>query len=200
VNQVRHLAGLMVATLAATGCSLISNRDVDKCAALAVRQDSAFDAAGASALAGTYQLIMISEASNEFSHSVRGPLELLTANLPAAASTDGEAGSPVLWGSAQLPKRDVTIPWVYDPSSRDASRPGLLVHANGDIDLGGKRATGQPGVSMHIESVAEGGFGGTWTSVPDAPLPLNAKGDPLPTPHGRFCALRRGVTQPKSRP
>lgn len=201
MNHARTATGLLVAiaTLTSSSCVLWRNRDVDKCAQFAVRRDSAFDATRASALAGGYQLIMISEASNEFSHSVRGPLRIFAANVPAGAKVarlNGHVETPVLWGAAELPKHDVTIPWVYDPSSRDPNRPGLLFYADGDVDLGGKRENGEPAVAMHVESVAQGGFGGTWTSVPDAPLPVNTNGDPLPTPHGRFCALRTGVTQP----
>jgi hypothetical protein len=196
VNHVRSAARLFIVVLATAGCSLLRNRDVDNCASFAVRPDSAFDSTSASGLVGRYQLIMISESANEFSHSVRGPLELFAVSGAAGASgpttsADRRAGSSLLWGTAQLPPKGIAIPWTYDPSSRDPNRPGLLLHANGDIDLGGRRDNGAPGVSMHIESVSRNGFGGTWTGLPDTALPINAKGDPLPAPHGRFCALRR---------
>ncbi|HEY4305165.1 MAG TPA: hypothetical protein VGM82_11890 [Gemmatimonadaceae bacterium] len=132
---------------------------------------------------------MISETPNEFSHSTHGPLEISAVN--GAPTTNRQSGPALLSGFTQLSTKGITIPWTYDPSSRDAARPGLLVHANGDVDLGGTRDNGVPGVSMHIESVTHDGFGGSWTSVPNSALPVNAELDPIPTPHGRFCALRK---------
>jgi hypothetical protein len=196
VNHRRSAAALLTATLFATGCSWWRKRDVESCASLATRPDALFDSTSAASLVGRYQLVMISESSSEFSHSDRGPLELFALDASrggtAAAASGRRPDSPVLWGAANLTPHEITIPWVYDPSSRDAARPGLLVHANGDVDLGGRRADGTPGVSMHIESVGRDGIGGTWTSVTDGPIPVDAHGNPLPVPHGRFCALRRG--------
>jgi hypothetical protein len=197
VNHRRSTALLLIASVFATSCSWWSKRDVQTCADVAARPDAPFDSTNAASLAGRYQLVVISESSNQFSHSDRGPLELFATN--ATGSTAGQAaspgrspGSPLLWGAADMTPHEITIPWVYNPSSRDPNRPGLRVYANGDVDLGGRHEDGTPGVSMHIESVARDGFGGTWTSVPEGTLPIDANGKPLPVPHGRFCALRRG--------
>lgn len=189
VRNRRTAFVLLAATLFATDCAWWRKRDVESCAKFAAGRDMPFDSTAASALAGRYQLVMISESSSEFSHSDRGPLELFAANATGAAQA---GGSQVLWGAADLTPHEITIPWTYDPSSRDASRPGLRVYANGDADLGGRRDNGTPGVSMHIESVSRDGFGGTWTSVPEAGLPIDDNGKLVAVPHGRFCALRRG--------
>jgi hypothetical protein len=183
--------------LFATGCSWWTKRDVDSCASLAARPDGPFDSTTAGSLVGRYQLVLISESSNQFSKSDRGPLELFATDASHRAAPDGGSsrvspGSALLWGTASLTPHEITVPWVYDPSSRDPERPGLRIYANGDADLGGRRENGNPGVSMHIESVARDGLTGTWTSVPGGELPTDAKGKPLPVSHGRFCALRRG--------
>lgn len=194
MNHRRSAALLLTATFFITSCAWWRKRDVQTCADFATRPDAPFDSTSAASLAGRYQLVMISESSNQFSHSDRGPLELFAAGgtTAAPASSGRQPGSQLLWGAADLTPHEITIPWVYDPSSRDPNRPGLRVFANGDADLGGRRDDGTPGVSMHIESVARDGFGGTWTSVPEGVLPVDQNGKPLPVPHGRFCAVRRG--------
>lgn len=197
MNHRRSIAVLLTASLFATSCSWWRKRDVQSCAEFATRPDAPFDSTNAGALVGRYQLVMISESSKDFSHSDRGPLELFAADATRgtaapAVGSGGPPGPPLLWGAADLTPHEITIPWVYNPSSRDQNRPGLRVYANGDADLGGRRDDGTAGVSMHLESVARDGFGGTWTSVPETGLPVDARGNPLPVPHGRFCALRRG--------
>jgi len=189
VTYRRSAVLLLTATLFATDCAWWRKRDVETCAKFASRPDAPFDSTTAGALAGQYQLVMISESASEFSHSDRGPLALFATNTAPASSN----GSPqVLWGAADMTPHEITIPWVYNPSSRDPNRPGLRIYANGDADFGGRREDGSPGVSMHIESVARDGFGGTWTAVPQSGLPIEPNGKPVPVPHGRFCALRRG--------
>jgi hypothetical protein len=189
VTRRRSAVLLLTATLFATDCAWWRKSDVESCAKFAARPDAPFDSTSAGALAGQYQLIMISESSSEFSHSDRGKLALFATT---AAPAPANAGSQLLWGAADMTPHEVTIPWVYNPSSRDPNRPGVRVYSTGDADLGGRRDDGTPGVSMHIESVARDGFGGTWTAVPQSGLPVDANGKPVPVPHGRFCALRRG--------
>jgi hypothetical protein len=189
VTYRRSALLLLTATLFATDCAWWRKRDVESCARFAARPDAPFDSTNAGALVGRYQLMMISESSSEFSHSDRGPLELFATN---AASGPSGTGSQVLWGAADMTPHEITIPWVYNPSSRDPNKPGLRIYANGDADFGGRRDDGTPGVAMHIESVARDGFAGTWTALPQAGLPIDANGKPVPVPHGRFCALRRG--------
>jgi hypothetical protein len=194
VNHRRSAALLLTATLLLTSCSWWRKRDVQTCADLASRPDAPFDSTSGASLAGRYQLIMISESPNQFSHSDRGPLELFATggSTPPAPTAGRRPGSQLLWGAADLTPHEITIPWVYNPSSRDPNRPGLRVYANGDVDLGGRRDDGTAAVSMHIESVARDGFGGTWTSAPEGMLPIDPNGKPLPLPHGRFCAIRHG--------
>lgn len=187
----RSAFALLTLTLFTTDCALWRKHDVESCAGFATRPDAPFDSTTAAALAGRYQFVIISESTNEFSHSDRGSLELFASNGTSAAPAQG-GQTQLLWGAANLTPHEVTIPWVYNPSSRDPNRPGVRVYANGDADLGGRRDDGTPGVSMHIEGVARDGFGGTWTAITSGPLPVDAKGNPLPAPHGRFCALRRG--------
>jgi len=188
VTYRRTAVVLLATSWLATGCAWWRKRDVESCAKFAAAKDAPFDSTSAGALAGRYSPVMISESSSEFSHSDRGPLELFASNGSGPRSA---SGSQLLWGAANLTPHEITIPWVYNPSSRDPNQPGLRIYANGDADLGGRRENGAPGVSMHIESVSRDGFGGTWTSVPDAGLPVDDNGKPLPVPHGRFCALRR---------
>lgn len=193
----RYAAVLMAAGLS-SGCAMMRNHDVESCASLAARADAPFDSTTARSLAGHYRLAMISESVDQFNKSVSGPLELRptdaaheTATAPNQAGTLARFDRLLLWGSATLPARGITIPWVYNPSSTDPNRPGLVVHSSGDVDLGGLRPDGNPAVSMHIQSVTRDGFSGTWTSVPSGTLPVDAHGKPVPVPHGRFCAFRR---------
>jgi hypothetical protein len=197
VNYGKTAAVLLLATVSSS-CALMRNHDVESCASFATRADAPFDSTTARTLAGHYRLVMISESADEYSKSVSGPLDLQptdaaheTATTPNQAGTLARFDRLLLWGSATLPAGRITIPWNYDPSSTDPNRPGVVVHSSGDIDLGGRRADGEPSVSMHIQSVARDGFGGTWTGVPSQPLPVDPQGKPAPAPHGRFCAFRR---------
>src|ERR1700761_1478375 len=98
------------------------NRDVENCGKLDVRHDAPFDSTNARAMAGRYQFIVISESPNEYSKSIRGPLQLsvtdasheFAAPMPAPPTGVQRPNDHVqLWGSAQLPSKGITIPWNY---------------------------------------------------------------------------------------
>jgi hypothetical protein len=194
MHRVRTTLISLAASVALSGCSRFFTRhDVTRCSNFAIESWKAFDSTAARSLAGTYNLIVISENVEEFNRAISGPLRLAAADparafVRSSARPSESTDHAILWGSAHLEGDRMTIPWQADPSSTDPSRPGVIVYQSGVVALGpSDPAAPDGGVTMHIERVSSDGFSGTWTAGDVSTIQLDgaASNDP---PHGRFCA------------
>lgn len=167
----------------------------DRCAgAAAIPQ--AFDSAAAGRLAGTYRLTIVSDWEDERGRTVTGRLVLQpTDSLHALyerlfTGRWRRADHRPLWGWADLNRRNVTVPWGADPSSRDPEQPGVLFHANGVLELGVWRGLDGSNVDLVVRTASASGLSGTWTS--DLGIATMVRdGQRLPNPFGHFCAFRQ---------
>lgn len=177
----RSTGALFVVTVLAAGCASFWRRDVETCAKFDYQPSEPYDSTALANLPGTYRLRVVSENERDFSKSMSGPLELSTSPQNPA----------MLTGSATLSGDKFELPGLSGLSSREPGHPGLIVHANGNIDVAFDARTDSALSTMHIEQVSRDGFNGTWTGTRGAGEYFDAAGKIVPQPHGRFCALRR---------
>jgi hypothetical protein len=179
------------------GCaSMPSFSRTDPCAAMTAGTAQPFDSSLARGLAGTYRLTLVSDWEDEKGRQVRGRLTLQPTDTLHERYERILMRRPVpttdrrpLWGWAQLKPKNVTVPLTADPASRDPDHPGVLLHANGTLELGVWRGLDGSSVALHLQSVSTNGFGGTWSS--DLGIVGIWRDDRLlPNPHGHFCAFR----------
>jgi hypothetical protein len=176
-------------------CASLRRGKHDPCDVPVWTASQPFDSTTGRALAGTYDLILVSDWEDEAGRSTRGRLELWPTDslhqfYESTPFGRHRTGNRLLWGAAHVPEHGLTIPWTADPASRDPDHPGVLVHASGVLELGVWRGMDGSSVSLKIERIAQAGFGGTW----DSELGIAALFDGtrrLPNPHGHFCAVRR---------
>jgi len=176
-----------------------------------------FDTLDARALAGTYHLVMQSEAPGPRPPSASGRLLLWVPDTlteyyelayVGADDSAGESGPPgaermretwrrtahpqLLQGATTLPLGALGAPAREDLTSRDPRSPGLLL--DGDVLIFAPRMGWKPvdgeWTKLRIERMNREGFWGTWFTKFHHTGRRDARGTPFPPPHGRFCAER----------
>lgn len=156
----------------------------------------AFDSARAPALAGDYDLILVSEWEREAGRSVRGRLHLEPTDSVHRSFEMNFMGrrrrvdDRPLWGWATLSSNAVSVPWTADPASRDPEHPGVLLHSNGQLEFGVWRGLDGTTATLAVRFVTSTGFGGDWNSDLGI-VRIVENGRVLANPHGYFCAFRR---------
>jgi hypothetical protein len=155
----------------------------------------AFDSAQAPALAGDYDLMLVSEWEHEAGRSVRGRLHLEPTDSVHRSFEQGfgrqrRVDVRPLWGWATLSSKTLSVPWSADPASQNPEHPGVLLHSNGQLEFGVWRGLDGSSTNLAVQFVTPAGFAGHWGSDLGI-VQIVENGRVLGNPHGYFCAFRR---------
>jgi len=213
---MRILAFLWICTLAVGGCASFtsSKRSADACSQAA--SSKPFRSAESVALAGKYELTLISQWQDERGKLVRGQIELwapdtLFQHYEPSWYAKYDSKSP---GLRLLPKDSITT-WMKVPTwrpligvvdidltvvsvpmsnqlkSRDPFEPGVRLEGSSlqlaPVRLGFLRLDGSS-AALTIERTWIGGFSGKWNTSGWGVVIRN--GREVPDPEGTFCARR----------
>lgn len=155
----------------------------------------AFDSSRALALAGEYDLMLVSSWEREAGESARGRLHLeptdsLHRSYEQTLGRQRRVDERPLWGWATLSSKAISVPWSADTASRDPEHPGVLLHATGRLEFGVWRGFDGSATTLVVQSLSPAGFVGRWSSDLGI-VQVVENGRVLGNPNGYFCALRR---------
>ncbi len=218
-RRMRSFIGLATSALALTACRTArpASTPSDPCARPGVEM-SPFDVAQSLSLAGTYQLVMISEWEEQRGRVVKGRLELWAPDTllqhyepdlyQSVDSSDPHlsivhvSDSIVGWhrssvwrplsGAADIDLASVGAPGSTIIHSRDPYEPGLRMEGV-ELRVGapryGFRAFDGSSTTFVVERAGPAAFSGHWRT--DFGIGAIVRdGRRLPNPSGRFCAWR----------
>jgi hypothetical protein len=156
---------------------------------------AAFDSSRAVALAGDYDLLLVSTWEREAGQSLRGQLHLeptdsLHRSYEQTLGRQRRVDDRPLWGWATLSSKAISVPWSADPASHDPEHPGVLLHSTGRLELGVWRGMDGSSTNLVVQSLTAVGFAGRWSSDLGI-VQVIENGRLLGNPNGYFCAFRR---------
>jgi hypothetical protein len=192
----RFAVGISLLTCVSCVHSLHLRRQSDPCERVGSAVGSQpFDSSAAVALAGRYRLTLVSDWEDEIGHVASGTVALQPTDTlhrfyeRIFTGAWRRSGNRVLWGWAELDDGRVTIPSAADRTTRNPESPGVLLHADGALELGVWRGLDGSSTTLTVRTVSRDGFAGTWDSELGI-MTLVKDGRRLPNPHGHFCAQR----------
>jgi hypothetical protein len=216
-HSCMNTSWLILVCIALAGCAPIPSSRPTIAPCLRDLSDKAFTAEQSLALAGTYELRMVSQWEDERGKVVQGRLELWAPDtmfqyyepswyakydpksprlriLPRDSITTwtkADSWRPLI-GMVAIDLRAASAPGSNQLTSRDPFEPGVrLEGANLQFDpvgLGFVRLDGST-TALTIKRASDQGFSGTWTTSSGFGYRVR-KGRRVPNPSGFFCARR----------